>query len=189
MGFFQPSGILNRRGFFGEAAAAPVVAFGFPSSINITRPATNIWNGDGSYYIGHMTGVPVGGVRNFPKNGTFTNNNNFVGFQTFGDQGQEGLGQFVAGKCYSLNLAHFSHPDIVGYNIGHDLVIGLCNLLSSGGSIILNVLQYAACSIWADPSVGDGTAGAYVVSQNPSTDFDNFPTTGWQPGGNTITAP
>ena len=170
-------------------SSSAVAGIGFPASINIGRTNTSVWEGDGSYFIGHLTNVAVGQTRNFTKQGTFTNNNNLESYMSYGDGPIFGSASFVNGKHYRKGLSWYENQEWMGYNIGHSLLIGLCTQVSSNiFGTMFSGLGWVSCSVWADSSAGDGDAGAYIVATNPSTDYNNFPTTGWGTGV-IVTAP
>jgi hypothetical protein len=63
MGFFQPSGILNRRGFFGETAAAAPAPSGIPVASTNQISVSNV--------SGFMFGVADNGVGTYTKGGDY----------------------------------------------------------------------------------------------------------------------
>jgi hypothetical protein len=167
-------------------SSSAVAGIGFPASINIGRTNTSIWDGDGYYYIGHLSNVAVGQTRNFTKQGTFTNNSTLSNYASYGDGPLYGGASFVSGKHYRKSLYYYENDSWMGYNIGHELLIGLCTLVQRtfGYDLITEFsgLGWVACSVWSDSSAGDGDASAYIVATNSSTDYNNFPTTGWGTG-------
>ena len=168
-------------------SSSAVSGIGFPASINIGRTNTSIWDGDGTYYIGHLSNVAVGQTRNFVKQGTFTNNSN-LDVTTATGENVFGSATFVMGKYYKINLGWFENQTWLSYNIYQQLLIGLCTEVTSNAGTSFSGFGWVACSVWSDSSVGDGDAGSYVDAQNSSTDYNNFPTTGWGTGV-IVTAP
>jgi len=166
---------------------------GFPVAINIGRATTNIWQGDGTYYIGHLSNVAVGQKRTFEKQGIFTTTSDVSVYNAYGDRSIYGEATFINGKHYISYVNYYANPAWMSYNIGHYLLIGLCTSVKHA-DVDNNMTEdfsgfgWVACSVWSDSSIGDGTAGAYVVATNPSTDYNNFPTTGWTPANPIITS-